>query len=117
MKAEERVTALHEKMDAMRRRKEIRKTRIIGAVNASLAACLVFLIFGGGTAHFGGTAGMYSGSTMLFENAGGYVLLAVGAFMAGVIATVLIKRSQNKRKELSDEAQPPAGTEEKRRGL
>ncbi|MBR0139380.1 MAG: hypothetical protein IJM17_03730 [Firmicutes bacterium] len=113
MKAEERVTALHEKMDAMRRRKEIRKTRIIGAANASLAACLVFLIFGGGTAHFGGTAGMYSGATMLFENAGGYVLLAVGAFMAGVIATVLIKRSQKMRKELSEEGQRSAEAGEK----
>jgi heme O synthase-like polyprenyltransferase len=49
--------------------------------------------------HVGGTAGVYSGSMMLFENAGGYVLLAIGAFMAGVIITVLLKRRQEKNKQ------------------
>ncbi len=105
MKAEERVFVLHRKMEAARRRREKRKTGTMGAASLSLAACLAVLIFAEGPAHSGGTPGMFSGATMLFENAGGYVLLAVAAFMAGVVTTVLIKRSQRKKKEASEKEQ------------
>lgn len=46
----------------------------------------------------GGTAGIYSGATMLFANAGGYVLVAIGAFMVGVIITVVLRNKRNKQK-------------------
>ncbi len=96
MRAEERVAALHMKMDARRRAKERRKTGAIGAAASALAACLFLLVFSGGRAHSGGIAGMYSGATMLFEDAGGYVLLALGAFMAGVIVTAVLQRHRKK---------------------
>ena len=99
MTAEERVSSLHKRMDTMRRKQEQRKTGVIGALNIGLAACLLFLLFGEGTAHFSGEAGMYSGSSLLFEGAGGYVLVAVIAFAAAVITTVLCMRRQNKNKE------------------
>ena len=97
--AEERVSSLHRRMDTMRRKQEHRKTGVIGTLNIGLTACLLFLLFGEGTAHFGGAAGMYSGASLLFEGAGGYVLVAVIAFTAAVITTVLCIRWQNKNKE------------------
>lgn len=103
MTAEERVSSLHERMDDMRIRQERWKTSAAGALTAGLAACLVFLLFIEGTAHSGGTAGMYSGSTLLFEGAGGYVLVAVIAFTAAVITTVLCIRWKNKNKENHDQ--------------
>ena len=36
---------------------------------------------------------------MLFENAGGYVMTAVLAFMAGVIITVVLMRRRAKQKD------------------
>ena len=89
MTAEERIRSLHTRMDALRRMRERRKTGLTGAACAAVALCLVCLIFDGGAAHGGGAAGLYSGA-MLFENAGGYVLAAIAAFMAGVVITAAI---------------------------
>ena len=101
MTAGERVTALHLRMAALRERRERRKTAALGAGCAWLAVCLAALIFGG--SHPGGTAGAYTGATMLFENAGGYVLAAVLAFMLGVIITVLCFRIRTKRESGRDD--------------
>lgn len=95
MTSEERINALHAKMDALRRARERRKTGAVGAASIALTLCLLFMIFSGGI-HPGGAAGMYSGATMLFEGAGPYVLIAVVAFMAGVIVTVALIRSRRK---------------------
>ncbi len=87
--AEERTASLHLRMESLRRRRERRKTRALGASCAGLTLCLLLLIFGEGTAHGGGVAGIYSGATMLFENAGGYVLTAIVAFAVGTLVTIL----------------------------
>lgn len=97
MTAEERVASLHARMDALREKRERRKTAALGASCAALAAGLVLLIFSEGTGGPGGTASLYSGATILSENAGGYVPLAVAAFIAGVIITVLCIRHGAKR--------------------
>ena len=103
MTAEELVAALHGRMETRRRRKERRTTAWLTAGCLGLALCLGTLVFGG-AAHPGGTAGMYSGATMLFEDAGGYVLTALAAFMAGVIITVvLMRRSAAERKDNGSE--------------
>ena len=101
MTAGERVTALHLRMAALRQRKERRKTGALGAGCAGLTVCLAALIFGG--SHPGGTAGPYTGAAMLFEDAGGYVLAAVLAFMLGVIVTVLCIRYRTKRESRRDD--------------
>ena len=101
MTAGERVTALHLRMAALRERRERRKTGALGAGCAGLTVCLAALIFGG--SHAGGTAGAYTGAAMLFENAGGYVLAAVLAFMLGVIITVLCIRYRKKHESGQDD--------------
>ena len=102
--AEERVASLHEKMGCRRRLHERRKTGLIGACSVVLSLCLVVCIFVGGT-HNGGTAGMYSGSTMLFEGSGGFVLVAVIAFMVGAAVAMLLIRQKGRiaQKEESKE--------------
>ena len=102
MTTKERVESLHARMDALRRVRERRKTGLTGAACAVLALCLVWLIFDGGTAHAGGSAGLYSGATMLFENAGGYVLAAIIAFMAGVVITVVLMKKNKKKEQLTE---------------
>lgn len=97
------ITALHTKMNKLRQKQERQKTRALGAASAALSLCLILLVFGAGSARPGGTAGLYSGATMLFEDAGGYVLVSICAFMAGVIITVMLrnKRDKQKREEKS----------------
>ena len=103
MTAEDRIASLHARMDALREKRERRKTAALGLGCGSLTACLILLIgnvgtggSGGGPAP-GGTAGLYSGAAILFENAGVYVLLAVAAFMVGVVVTALCIRYRKKR--------------------
>ena len=89
MTAEERVASLHARMEARARERERRKTSLLGTACAVLTVCLLVIVFGGTAAHRGGAADMYSGSIMLFENAGGYVLTALIAFVVGSLATLL----------------------------
>ena len=110
--AEERLACLHKKMDGRRRLRERRRTGAIGACSAALALCLFVCVFVGG-AHNGGAAGIYSGSTMLFEGSGGYVLVAVIAFMLGAAIAILLirQRGRNARKEEEKEEQNETGSE------
>ena len=96
MTSEERIASLHIRMDALRERKEQRKTAALGAGCGALAVCLMAMLISVGKPVSGGTAGLYSGATMLFENAGGYVAAAIAAFMAGVIITVACIRYRMK---------------------
>ena len=106
MTSEERVASLHERMDTMRRVRERRITRVIGAAGILVTVCLILLIINGGMAHIGGTADMYSGAIMLFEGAGVYILLTVIAFMAGVIVAVILMNRKRRQNRLLQEENP-----------
>lgn len=103
MTNEERIQALHARVAVLQQQRERRKTGAIGAASVVLTVCLLFMVFSDGI-HPGGAAGLYSGSTMLFEGAGPYVLIAIVSFMAGVIVTVILKRQQarNDQSRLKD---------------
>ena len=78
-------------MDARQRAHERQKTCALGVANVVLTLCLALPFFGNGTAHTGGTAGIYCGATILFEDAGAYVLTEILAFMAGVVITAVLR--------------------------
>ena len=99
MTPEERVISLHMRIDTLRERKERRKIAAMGAGCGALAVCLVAVLISAGRPASGGTAGLYSGATMLFENAGGYVTAAIAAFTAGVLITVACIRYRMKHEE------------------
>ena len=87
MTFEERIASLHTRMDALRERRERQKTAWLCAGCGALTVCLILLIIHEGRPSSGGTAGLYSGATLLYENAGGYVTVAAAAFTAGFIIT------------------------------
>ena len=88
---DELILSLHARMARRRKKKEDRTTNALRALCVCFTVCLVPLVFGG-AAHTGGTAGVYSGSAMLYESAGPYVLTALVAFMVGVTVTLLFMR-------------------------
>ena len=96
--AEERIALLH------RRARTIKRKRIAGQlIGCGSAAVCVFAFLMGALARTGvrlsGTmSGDYTASSMLSENAGAYVLVAVAAFMVGVAVTVALIRWQERRK-------------------
>ena len=114
MTNEERIQVLHARVATLQQQRERQKTGAIGATSVVLTVCLLFMVFNGGI-HPGGTVGLYSGATMLFEGAGPYVLLAVVAFMAGVIVTVALIRSR--KKETGPAANDRENTETDESGL
>ena len=95
--ADELVSCLHQRMRRKRRMREKRLTSVMGVACAGLAFCLVGLVFGGGL-HAAGTAGVYSGAAILFEDVGAHVLTALVAFMLGVVVTAALMR-RRKREE------------------
>lgn len=114
MTNEERLHALHARAAALRRKRERRKTGAVGASCIALAVCLVSMIYRSGGIHSCGAPGLYSGSTLLFEGAGPYVLIAITAFMAGVIVAVVLIR--NRKKKSGEIAMCPEPMEENIRG-
>ena len=93
---EERTRAVYARAEELTRARERRKTGFLGAGGVLLALCLVLVISAAGMPHLGGTATMYGGATLLYENAGGYVLVAVLAFMAGAIITAILMKKHFK---------------------
>jgi uncharacterized membrane protein len=105
MTTEERLSSLHARMEIRQRAKQRRETGMSGAVCAALAMCLLFLLYESSGTHPSGGPDMYCGSTMLFEDAGGYVLVAVIAFMIGVLVTVVLKRRRKKKEKQEQNAE------------
>ena len=106
MTSQERISSLHMRMGALKERQEKQerqKSAVLGTSCGILAICLILLISGVGKGSSGGTAGLYSGATMLFENAGGYVAIAIVAFMVGVVITVACIRHRQKQEKSKDE--------------
>ena len=99
---EELVSSLHMRMRRKRRVRERRLTSAMGAACAGLSLCLVALVFGGGL-HPAGTASMYSGAAILFEDAGPHVLTALVAFMLGVVVTAALMRKGKREERETDE--------------
>ena len=99
--AEERIEALHSRMENLQQAKERRIDALLGAGCGMLTILLAALIFVNGSSN-GATAGIYSGATMLLEDAGGYVLAAVAAFMVGVIVTAVILGARKRQKNQAE---------------
>lgn len=105
MTREERIRALHTKTDMLKCRAERRRTAALGAACGGLALFLGIVLFPGGVPCR--ILGPFSGAVALFDSAGGYVLTAVAAFMAGVTVTVLLLKKRGTKG-----AREEAGTNE-----
>lgn len=108
---EERAVAVEARIRELDRRHERRRTVGLSALSTLLLAALVFAI---GRLSGGGRvlrSENMTGSSLLSEGAGGYVLVAVLSFAAAVAITVLCFRFQAKQKEMKGE-QPPRQSKE-----
>lgn len=101
MTAEDKINSLHHKMNRLQAEQERQKAVAYGAGSVVLAVYVVMMIIyaSEGVGSPGGTAGLYSGATMLFENAGGYVAAAIAAFMVGVVVTVICLKQRVKHEK------------------
>ena len=93
---EEKLLRMHERATELQEKRDRTVTRIMGSVSAVLMACLVVLIQQLQDMQSGIMAGQNTGSSMLGESTGGYVMIAVIAFTIGAIITALIFRYRNR---------------------
>ena len=94
--AEERLALLHRRAELLEKKKELALVRLLGGVSGSLAVCLLalFTLFGQG-GHGIASSG-YAATSLLSENAGGYVLAALIAFALGVVVTVMLHKRRRR---------------------
>lgn len=99
--AEQSLTEIRRRETALRSRRERRGTWFLSGGTAMLLAALVicFADIRRAAPGIARASGPGYGSILLAEDAGGYVLAGVIAFMAGVIVTVLCIRYRKKPTE------------------
>ena len=92
LSTEERLERLHGRADVLKKKRDMVRLRGMGGITGALAVCLVMLLAVHGRSGHDITETGYAATSMLSESAGGYVLVAIIAFAAGVVLTVLLKR-------------------------
>ncbi|MDO4869120.1 MAG: hypothetical protein Q4A65_02335 [Bacillota bacterium] len=94
--AEERIAVLHKRTKELKRERD----RIVTNIWGSFAIILFFALIGAnlklGERQHSIMGEQFAGSSLISENAGGQVLIAVISFMAGVIITAMIIRTRGK---------------------
>lgn len=110
---DERIEQMRRRTGELRHKREGTTLIMSGGWCMVLFAALLEVImnYGGGTI----ATGTYAGTTLLNETAGGYVLVAVTAFMVGVAITVLLRaRAETKAQNAPAQEQAsciPEGTD------
>ena len=98
---DERVLLVRRRARQLRRQRENRLLGGLSSLCAALSFALVAAFSGLSGAAQGGTVlGLY-GATMMFEDAGGYVLVGLLCFAAAAVITLLCIRHREKNKENS----------------
>ena len=87
----ERLARMHRRARELQWQKDRSLLRVWGGVSLGLFLCLLGLA-GAFSAGHGLPGSVLSGSSLLSESAGGYVLIGVLAFMLGVVVTVILLR-------------------------
>ena len=94
--AEERIAVLHKRTKELKRERD----RIVTNIWGSFAIILFFALIGAnlklGERQHSIMGEQFAGSSLISENAGGQVLIAVISFMTGVIITAMIIRTRGK---------------------
>ena len=89
---EERITRLHQRAGEIERQRHRCRVLCWGSISACLSVLLVTCVVMAERVMHDSANAQMSGSSLLGEGAGGYVLAAVVAFFAGVIITAVIYR-------------------------
>ncbi len=89
---EERIERLHKRAKQLEARRERRFTALAVSFCLILFASLLGIIRQVAGQITDVTVNSYAGASLLSSEAGGYVLVAVIAFMLGVVVTVLVRK-------------------------
>ena len=94
--AEEQLRRMHMRAAEIKREEDRSRLRALGSLSGVLLVCLIVVLQQLQSLHHEILTGQSTGSSLLDESAGGYVLAAVIAFLAGVIITAVIYKKRNR---------------------
>ncbi len=97
---EERIRRVKERAGALQARREKRSLRMLSALCLLLSFALLQTFIGVTGSLRGGSVQEMLGATLMFEDAGAYVLVGVLSFTVAVVITILCLRHRYK-KEMS----------------
>ena len=97
MTQEKRIRELHNRAEKLQRAADGRRLAVLGSVSVFFAALLTVSLnlIGGLSENIRESS--FTGASLLSSDSGGYVLVAVLAFFAGVLITVLIFSNRKKQ--------------------
>lgn len=97
MTQEKRIRELHKRAEKLQRAADGRRLAVLGSVSVFFAALLTVSLnlIGGLSENIRESS--FTGASLLSSDSGGYVLVAVLAFFAGVLITVLIFSNRKKQ--------------------
>ena len=97
MKNSERIARMHSRAGELKRQREKKTIAVWGSISLGLMAVLLLLVIRTERITQQVFVSRFAASSMLDENAGAYVLIAVIAFTAGVLVTSLIRWYRNRK--------------------
>ncbi len=97
--AEERIDRLHTIVKELERQRDGRRLAGLGGLTTAFAILLIAAIAGVDGLWNGVAEGSLTGTSLLSENGGGYVLVAVIAFFVGVVLTAALIRLRRKARK------------------
>ena len=98
MTYEERISRLHNRANELKQKKYRTIAAAAGAISVCLSVFLLFLVMQTDRLTYQVVNSRYTGSSMLSEDAGGYVLVAVIAFAAGVFVTAIMRWYRDRKR-------------------
>lgn len=102
---DERLIRMHQRASEIKRQEDMSRLKVLGSLSGGLLVCLVVVLQQLQNLHHGVMIDQSTGSSLLDDSVGGYVLAAIISFFAGVIITVVIYkyRSWNEKKDKTEE--------------
>ena len=94
--SEERIAALHERANKLKREREKRQSIGWGSLSFVLLVTLIVMNLHMDKLSHTFIDEQFAGTSLISDSRGEIVLVAVIAFMAGVVITTLIRKSRNK---------------------
>ena len=114
--AEERIASLHKRAKELRRERDEKILVGLGSASGGLFCLLLVLINGWAELSHSVSSSLMTGSSMLNERVGGYVLIAVIAFISGVIIVVLIHWYRRKSGDMEKQRRDPNNQKQGKKG-
>ena len=95
--AEEQLNRMHQRAAEIKREEDKSRLRALGSLSGGLLVCLVVVLQQLQSLHHAILTGQSTGSSLLDDYAGGYVLAGVIAFIAGVVITAVIYKYRDRK--------------------